>query len=141
MAVAVAASLLSCSATQEPSASPASLTPPPTASVDSPQQATADTGALEDSVRAYSDAYLGGNVDPAWDLLSERCQDRLSRPQFNGLVAGAEQLYGDAELQKIEVDELSGVLARVTYTFDDPRLDQMMEPWSFEAGSWRIDDC
>ena len=107
----------------------------------SPTPAVSGTAALEKNVRAYSEAYLGGDSDAAWDLLSERCQDRLSRPQFNGLVAGAEPLYGDPELRNIDVDELSGSLARVTYTFDDPRLNQMMEPWSFEAGSWRIDDC
>jgi len=36
---------------------------------------------------------------------------------------------------------LSGSLARVTYTYDQPAIDQSQQPWTFEDGSWQYDSC
>jgi hypothetical protein len=96
---------------------------------------------LETAVRAYSDAFLSGDADTAWDLLSSRCRDRLARAEFNGIVGGGADLYGSASMTDLTVDELSGSLARVTYTYDDPAINQNHEPWVFEDGAWHNDDC
>lgn len=95
--------------------------------------------ALEAATRAYSEAYLGGDERTASDLLSARCKTRIA--DFGGLVASAHELYGDARYLSFKVDQLSGSLARVTYTFDNHDLDQKQEPWVYENGGWKDDDC
>lgn len=95
---------------------------------------------LEAAVRGYSSAFLDGNADDAWDLLSVRCQDRLRRHEFAGIVATAPDLYGGAVLEEIVVEDLSGNLARVSYQYDISEISQDNEPWVFEDG-WRNDDC
>jgi hypothetical protein len=97
--------------------------------------------ALEDAVRAYSDAYLSDDAVTAWEMLSERCRDRLGRSEFSSIVSLATDLYGDAQITSLTVDDRSGSLARVTYRFDVGELDQEREPWVFEDDEWRIDDC
>jgi hypothetical protein len=39
------------------------------------------------------------------------------------------------------VNNLSGDLARVTYTYSAPGIDQKKEPWLREGGKWLEDDC
>ncbi len=124
------ASMVACTSGSSPAPLPTST---PTSEATAP--------ALQDAVRAYSAAYLGGEADVAWSILSSRCQDRLGRSEFNALVSGATALYGDAKIQDFHIDELAGTLARVTYTFDNPAINQDREPWSFEDGAWKEDDC
>ena len=96
---------------------------------------------LERSVRAYSEAYLGGDAEAAHALLSERCQERLTLDAFRPSVAGGRAAYGEAKMTSLSVDELSGNLARVTYRYDVAAIDQEREPWVREGGGWRQDDC
>ncbi|SDO10379.1 nuclear transport factor 2 family protein [Lentzea jiangxiensis] len=100
-----------------------------------------DNSALEQQVRAYSTAFLAGNGDVAYDLLSQRCKERNTRPNFVMLVQQAGKLYGPQEIRSLKVDQAAGDLARVTYTYDKAELDQRGEPWVRESGVWRIDDC
>lgn len=100
-----------------------------------------DTVALEKQVRAYSAAFLAGQGDAAYELLSKRCKERNTRPQFVSLVQIAGKQYGPQEIRSLKVDQASGDLARVTYTYDRAELDQRGEPWVRESGVWRIDDC
>jgi hypothetical protein len=100
----------------------------------------ASEAALQVAVKAYSDAFLTG--DPAaYDLLSGRCQERLSRSRFTAMVAAAKQLYGSALPFTSYVAKASGDMARVTYTYDVSAINQSREPWVFENGAWREDDC
>jgi hypothetical protein len=39
------------------------------------------------------------------------------------------------------VAEVSGDLARVTYTYDLKAINQDAEPWVREDGKWKEDDC
>lgn len=85
--------------------------------------------------------FLGGDADAAWNLLSTRCRDRLARSDFATAVGQARNIYGGASMTSLEVDTLEGTIARVTYRYDDPSLDQEREPWVLEDGQWRQDDC
>ncbi|MGH9243068.1 MAG: hypothetical protein ACRD29_01875 [Acidimicrobiales bacterium] len=74
-------------------------------------------------------------------MLSQRCRNRIAHDDFVTLVAQAQAAYGDARLQTFAVDQLSDGLARVTYTYDQVAINQTSEPWVFEDGAWREDDC
>jgi hypothetical protein len=103
--------------------------------------AAVDNSALEAQVRAYSAAFLGGDGAAAYELLSKRCQERNARTAFVNTVALAAQQYGPQDIKTLVVDQASGDLARVTYTYDTAALDQRGEPWVREGGQWREDDC
>jgi hypothetical protein len=108
-------------------------TPTPSASVEE------DT--LRNAVQGYSDAFLGGEPVQAYEYFSSRCEERTSLSYFTGIVTAAEGLYGAALPIRDYSAEISGDLARVTYTYDVPALDQTREPWSRESGAWKLDDC
>lgn len=97
--------------------------------------------ALRAAVTAYSDAFLDGKPTVAYELFSERCRERLSLSSFTGIVTAAKQQYGKALPIRSYDAQVSGDLARVTYTYDVPALDQTKEPWVREKGEWRQDDC
>lgn len=103
--------------------------------------AAPDNSALEAQVRAYSTAFLTGDGAAAYDLLSKRCQERNERVGFVNTVTLAAKQYGPQDIKALTVDQASGDLARVTYTYDTAALDQRGEPWVREGGQWRVDDC
>lgn len=108
---------------------------------------SADTGSapgqreLEDAVRAYSDAFLGGQGEQAYTMFSKRCQGREDRAAFTRMTEQARQLYGQLPITTLAVDRIEGTMARVTYRFAVSVLDQVSEPWVVEDGRWRQDDC
>jgi hypothetical protein len=97
--------------------------------------------ALRTAVQIYSDAYLTGNAHVAYAELSKRCQDRLSYGNFSTLALRAENLYGSALPVKTYKAQISGDLARVTYTYAIKAIDQADQPWTREHGHWRYDAC
>lgn len=104
--------------------------------------ATPDAAApLRRAVTAYSAAFLGGDGDAAYRLLSERCKARTSREAMGSMTASAKKTYGEQPIKTLTVDSLAGDLARVTYTYSVPALNQTKEPWVREAGQWHEDDC
>jgi hypothetical protein len=109
--------------------------PAPSASAD--DSATA----LRTAVQAYSDAYLTGKSSTAYALLSARCRKRMSNSAFSALTSAAETMYGSAlPIRSFDAD-VSGDLARVTYTYDLKAINQDAEPWVREDGKWKEDDC
>ena len=60
---------------------------------------------------------------------------------MTSLVAEAKRLYGNARMTSLNVETLSAPLARATYRYDVPALDQQSEPWVNEGGQWKDDDC
>jgi hypothetical protein len=138
--VALLSGLTACGGSNSPTATPTQtpFTIPPVAT--SPA-GSSEREALEEAIRDYSEAYLGGDAERAWGLLSERCKQRITLDDMRSLVDQAEELYGDAELTEIRVVDLSGDLARATYRFSEPELDQLKEPWVREGGQWHVDDC
>ncbi|SNQ51683.1 conserved hypothetical protein [Frankia canadensis] len=111
------------------------------ASAASVSEGGASQPALEAAVRAYSDAYLTGQGSAAYGLLSERCQQRINQAEFTGLTQAARVQYGSQPIAALTVDSLAGTLARVTYTYPTSAINQQSEPWVFEKGTWRQDDC
>jgi hypothetical protein len=99
------------------------------------------TSALHAAVQSYSDAYLTGHGKAAYALLSARCQTRYTAKEFGELVNQAGKMYGSALPMKSFDAEVSGSLARVTYTYDVEAINQDAEPWVNEGGKWHEDDC
>jgi hypothetical protein len=98
------------------------------------------TAAVEDAVRSYSSAYLRGDGQAAYDMLSTRCQKIISLSRLRAASAGAATLYGQAQLISV-APIVDGDHARVTYRFNQPAIDQENQPWVREAGRWRYDKC
>ena len=104
--------------------------------------ATADTDeGLKNNVKSYSLAYLAGDGQTAWDLLSARCQKRITLAQMKEMTATAAVTFGQHEISTYEAD-VHDTLARVTYTYADAAsINQDSEPWVKESGTWKQDDC
>ena len=100
-----------------------------------------DDAALINSVRAYNESFLAGRSTEAWNLLSDRCHDRIGEGPFGEIVDAIVMLYPGVETLEVSIDDLSGDLARVTSRFTDELLDQDREPWVQENGQWHNDDC
>ncbi|WP_028637721.1 hypothetical protein [Nocardioides sp. URHA0032] len=100
-----------------------------------------ESAAIREAAQAYSDAYLTGDADAAYGLLSQRCQDRTPADQFASVVQTAKAQYGSAlDFKSFDAD-VNGEQARVTYTYDTAAINQDQEPWVKESGEWREDDC
>jgi len=91
-------------------------------------------------VRSYSAAYLAGDGQGAWELLSERCRERLSVDTMTALAGEAARRYDGPEMTSLSV-EVSGDLGRATYSFTVGEINQDREPWAREHGAWHNDDC
>lgn len=102
---------------------------------------TSADDALTAAVRAYSAAYFKPDPAAGYALLSARCQTRVSAAAYGTEVEGAVATYGHQQVQDVTVDQLSGDLARVSYTYTVPALDQSGQPWAREGGAWRYDAC
>lgn len=123
--------------------SPATGTPPgaPRTTATTLIVAAADQPGLEAAVRAYSQAYLGGQGSAAYGLLSQRCQARISATDMEALTAAAQAQYGPEPITTLTVNTHVDTLARVSYTYPDPAINQREEPWVFENDAWHQDDC
>ena len=119
------------------SASPTHLPPPPSPSA-SPSQAS-DKAALVAAVKAYSTAFLGGNAKDAYSMLSAHSKSLTPFDEFRSAVEAAHQMYGDAKLLNVNVDQIAGGMARVTYSYSEHAIDQTGQPWVKEDGVWRYD--
>ncbi|WP_157743024.1 hypothetical protein [Micromonospora coriariae] len=122
------------------SAAPSAIAPP-SAAASPTVQAPDGQEELRQAVLAYSDAFLDAKPTVAYDLFSARCKDRVTLSEFTGMLTAAKQMYGKAMPLKSFDAQISGDLARVTYTYDVPALNQTKEPWVREDGKWKQDDC
>ncbi|MFY9913441.1 MAG: hypothetical protein WAK18_02150 [Nocardioidaceae bacterium] len=95
---------------------------------------------LKKAVSQYSVAYLSGDADTAFALLSDRCALDLGHQGMAALVGAASQLYDTASPNTIDA-KISGPHATVSYSFDESTLDQTNEPWLLENGHWHNDQC
>ena len=123
-------------------------TGPASPSVSSPSHPVRTTPAPQDdqaelkaAVQAYSDAFLTGKPLASYALLSQRCRARMSLSHWTGLITAAKAQYGTALPIKSFHADISGDLARATYTYDVAAINQDAEPWVKEAGHWKEDDC
>ena len=104
-------------------------------------QAPSEEAELRQAVVAYSDAFLDAKSKVGYELFSARCKERVTLSEFTGMLTAAKQMYGKAMPIKTFEAQISGNLARVTYTYDVPALNQTKEPWVREDGKWKQDDC
>lgn len=109
-------------------------------SLESQPGASPSTPVLETAVRAYSSAYMSGDGERAYGLLSDRCQNELAKNEFLSIVAQANQAYGDARITAYE-DDINGNVGVATYELSDASLNQTQERWVLDDGSWHNDDC
>jgi hypothetical protein len=132
-------------AAQQSTAAAAASTTPSTTAPPETTAAVAATATSDDALRAavqgYSDGFLGGDPAMAYDYFSTRCQAKVSLAYFTGIVMAAKVTYGSALPITSYDAQVSGDLARVTYAYDVPALNQTDEPWSRESGAWKQDDC
>lgn len=111
----------------------------PTAEQPKADPARAD---LEKAVRAYSAAYFKPDGAAAYTTLSKRCATKAGDADlFAGIVDTAAKAYGKQEIQTLTVDQLAGDMARVSYTYAVPKLNQTSQPWAREGGVWKYDGC
>ncbi|MEU0370628.1 hypothetical protein ABZ070_10245 [Streptomyces sp. NPDC006283] len=141
--------LTACSTESDNPPATASPKPGQTAATEQTEQPTdsqspadeATAKALEQAVRAYSDAYFAADTKKAHGMMTNRCQATAPIEVYGPVVEAAVKQYGQQEIKTFAVDQLSGDLARVTYTYSVPMLDQKQQPWAREGGAWRFDGC
>ncbi|MER5482932.1 hypothetical protein ABT024_06910 [Streptomyces sp. NPDC002812] len=97
---------------------------------------------LDKAVRAYSAAYFKPDGAAAYAALSARCQTKAGDADVFAIVVDtAAKGYGKQEIQTLTIDQLAGDMARVSYTYAVPKLDQKSQPWAREGGAWKYDGC
>jgi hypothetical protein len=126
-------------ATEAAPASGSSSAPATSASTGSSEPVKADE--LRGAVQGYSDGFLGSEPVEAYDYFSARCKEKVSLSYFTGIVIAAKSTYGSALPITSYDAQVDGDLARVTYTYEVPALNQEAEPWVREGGQWKTDDC
>lgn len=102
-----------------------------------------DEAALEQAVRDYTDAFFAPDADTAYAMLSARCQGQIDETTYGAQLDQAAADYGQLSVETFTVNQLSGDLARVTYTVGLPLFDDQLteQPWTREADTWRYDAC
>jgi hypothetical protein len=120
---------------------PATASPKPGADAQTDKPAADGRAELEAAVRSYSDAYFAADVDTAYGMLSKRCAAKIDRAWYQGAVEQTVKTMGKHDIKTLTIDTISGDLARVSYTYDVPKLSQTQQPWAREAGAWKYDAC
>jgi hypothetical protein len=120
--------------TTDPSAAPGSgkITGVPSAE---------DNRALKAAVTAYSDAFLTGNANVSYALLSTRCRAATPKANWDALLVQAKQAFGKALPITTFEARVSGDRAQVSYTYALAKIDQHDQPWVRESGHWFDDRC
>ncbi|MCX5197214.1 hypothetical protein OOK31_25505 [Streptomyces sp. NBC_00249] len=105
-------------------------------------QVAAGAADLERVVRAYSGAYFAGDGPTAYAFLSERCTAKAGdEAVFTTIAEANAKDYGPQEIKTLTVDQLAGDMARVSYTYAVPKLNQSGQPWTREDRAWKYDGC
>src|SRR5690606_32128950 len=122
---------------------PATTSAPASTSPAEPSGGTGDgANAVEDAVRAYTDAYFAGEASTAHGMLSERCRKEINPLLFGETVRQANKEHGPDHPATDVKAEVSGSLARVSYKVEGlPKFDQTQQPWAREGGDWKYDAC
>ncbi|MFI1734031.1 hypothetical protein ACH40E_33425 [Streptomyces acidicola] len=113
----------------------------PTAKQPTTTPTQADAAGIEEAVRDYTAAYFAGDVDTTYGMLSERCTEKITKPTMKELTERAVGDYGQQDVKRFQVDQISGDMARVSYGVGLPKFDQKQQPWTREGGDWKYDAC
>ncbi|WP_409484282.1 hypothetical protein [Arsenicicoccus dermatophilus] len=101
----------------------------------------ARSAALQRAVRAWSDAYLGGNGPAAHPMLSTRCRAITSVGTLTRQAqAVRRELAGPLVIRTLQT-QVTGRVGWATYLYDVPSVNQIVEPWILEGNAWRRDVC
>ena len=128
-------------AAQTPSPSPTttSVTSPTPAPATTSPAPTDPTSEVKIAVRAYSDAFLGGDAKTAWLLRTKRAQSKDTYVAFKMGVAQAKAIYGDAKMTSLVVT-VKGDTALATYKYDLSDINQKNQKWVKQGGKWLVDN-
>lgn len=105
-----------------------------------PEKKAQTTPKLRKAVEAYTAAFLGGDAEAAYSLLTERCHGETAAADFKRIVDQAHAEYGNESILSY-ADKVDGQVATVTYELTDPYLNQDNERWLLEDGTWHNDEC
>ena len=97
--------------------------------------------ALEKAYRAYIAAFLDGDGETAYALLSQRCQAKETLAEFTDIAQSAATIYGqvDYTIDSVTVDGDHGTVD-ATYAVDALNSSGG-STWLLEDGEWRSDKC
>jgi hypothetical protein len=117
-------------------------TAPTTAETPSITPTPADAALVTQAVQAYTTAYFKGDAKTGYAALSKRCKGKVDEVVYAATVKQAAADYGSGHAATAVKAEVSGALARVTYTVAGlPKFDQESQPWAREGGTWKYDAC
>lgn len=97
--------------------------------------------AVEAAVKAYSHDVVSGAGAQGYKLVSKRCKKIIDAAAFDEQAAQAKANYPGAAIVSISVDDLSGKMAHVSYTYANAVLNQTHKAWLKETGGWHWDAC
>jgi hypothetical protein len=101
----------------------------------------ASEAAFEQSVMSYAKAFGLGDTDGAWATVSKRCQGIVPESEYRAAVASAGELNKGMTATDVVV-EIDGDQGRATYSITEDDIGPYdQQPWRFEDGAWRWDDC
>ncbi|MCH8614341.1 hypothetical protein [Arsenicicoccus dermatophilus] len=101
----------------------------------------ARSAALQRAVRAWSDAYLGGNGPAAHPMLSTRCRAVASVGTLTRQAqAVRREVAGPLVIRTLQT-QVTGRVGWATYLYDVPSVNQIVEPWILEGSAWKRDVC
>lgn len=125
------------SSTAKPKSSPVESSS--TASTKAPEN---NADALKTAVKQYSDAFFNGSGMGAYALLSQRCQAANNEATFETSVIAVGQQYKGAlpVMTSVSVN-VTGNTGTATYSYDRGNFDQTNQPWIFERGGWKYNQC
>jgi hypothetical protein len=93
---------------------------------------------LQDQVEAINE----DDVKTVRELTSQRCREQVSEDETRQTIDLIDELYGDIELQSIDVTDITEDSAQVNVTTGIDALDnEDSARWILEDGQWRMDDC
>ena len=95
------------------------------------------TKQIEVAVRLYSDSFRAGDIGTAYQVLSARCRNRISKTE---LGAQAARSGGFAAVIDVKA-KVQGERALTSYTYPQAASNRSAEPWVREGGKWKRDRC
>lgn len=142
-AVLLLAALTACTSSSDSPSTQPNTHPAKTKAKGNASAAPADSSRddLEAAVRAYSAAYFRPDPTAAYSMMSKRCAAKADPVVYAAIVREGVKGYGHQAIKSLTVDQVSGDLGRVSYTYSVPKLSQSGQPWAREGGRWLYDAC
>jgi hypothetical protein len=113
---------------------------------DTSDEGNSDASAAEAELIADINEYIGTMFEPdveaAYAMMSARCRDQYTLDEYRVTTEELATNFGQLAAEDIVIDDLSGDLARASYTVGGlPAFEREAQPWVREEGQWRYDGC